>query len=106
MMEQSNKKQGFKKCRSATFSIDGFSFTIVANEEGDSNARPFAQFSRSKSQSCLWNALTGAASIKENKKPVPFSDSRTPEDILADEFPSVEHPDAMEKAAVRLACSD
>lgn len=22
------KKQGFKKCRSATFSIDGFSFTI------------------------------------------------------------------------------
>lgn len=22
------KKEGFKKCRSATFSIDGFSFTI------------------------------------------------------------------------------
>lgn len=28
MTEPSFKKQGFKKCRSATFSIDGFSFTI------------------------------------------------------------------------------
>lgn len=29
MMSLSNgKKEGFKKCRSATFSIDGFSFTI------------------------------------------------------------------------------
>lgn len=28
MTEPTSKKQGFKKCRSATFSIDGFSFTI------------------------------------------------------------------------------
>ena len=28
MTERAVKKQGFKKCRSATFSIDGFSFTI------------------------------------------------------------------------------
>lgn len=28
MTEATSKKQGFKKCRSATFSIDGFSFTI------------------------------------------------------------------------------
>ncbi len=28
MTEKISKKQGFKKCRSATFSIDGFSFTI------------------------------------------------------------------------------
>lgn len=31
MSELSSKKQGFKKCRSATFSIDGFSFTIGKN---------------------------------------------------------------------------
>ncbi|AWP21023.1 putative calcium/calmodulin-dependent 3'-5'-cyclic nucleotide phosphodiesterase 1C-like [Scophthalmus maximus] len=29
MTEPTSKKQGFKKCRSATISIDGFSFTIV-----------------------------------------------------------------------------
>lgn len=28
MTQPASKKQGFKKCRSATFSIDGFSFTI------------------------------------------------------------------------------
>lgn len=28
MTEPSSRKEGFKKCRSATFSIDGFSFTI------------------------------------------------------------------------------
>lgn len=28
MTEPSNRKEGFKKCRSATFSIDGYSFTI------------------------------------------------------------------------------
>lgn len=28
MTEPSSRKEGFKKCRSATFSIDGYSFTI------------------------------------------------------------------------------
>lgn len=28
MSWSNGKKEGFKKCRSATFSIDGFSFTI------------------------------------------------------------------------------
>ncbi|MXQ85256.1 hypothetical protein E5288_WYG014452 [Bos mutus] len=28
MTDASNRKEGFKKCRSATFSIDGYSFTI------------------------------------------------------------------------------
>lgn len=28
MTQPASKKQGIKKCRSATFSIDGFSFTI------------------------------------------------------------------------------
>uniref|UniRef100_A0A8V0ZBM8 Phosphodiesterase n=1 Tax=Gallus gallus TaxID=9031 RepID=A0A8V0ZBM8_CHICK len=44
MTEPSSRKEGFKKCRSATFSIDGYSFTIVANETGDKNARPLSRF--------------------------------------------------------------
>lgn len=31
MTDTSHKKEGFKKCRSATFSIDGYSFTIGEN---------------------------------------------------------------------------
>lgn len=31
MTEASSRKEGFKKCRSATFSIDGYSFTIGEN---------------------------------------------------------------------------
>lgn len=31
MTDAGNKKEGFKKCRSATFSIDGYSFTIGEN---------------------------------------------------------------------------
>lgn len=31
MTDASNRKEGFKKCRSATFSIDGYSFTIGEN---------------------------------------------------------------------------
>uniref|UniRef100_A0A8C1B5H1 Phosphodiesterase n=1 Tax=Cyprinus carpio carpio TaxID=630221 RepID=A0A8C1B5H1_CYPCA len=43
MSELSSKKQGFKKCRSATFSIDGFSFTIGKNT-GDKNTNSFMSF--------------------------------------------------------------
>ncbi|KAG5849950.1 hypothetical protein ANANG_G00077140 [Anguilla anguilla] len=67
-MESSSRKQGFKKCRSATFSIDGFSFTIVANETGGANARPAARFARSKSQNALWNAITAGIGIKDKDK--------------------------------------
>ena len=31
MTDASSRKEGFKKCRSATFSIDGYSFTIGEN---------------------------------------------------------------------------
>ncbi|CAK7307366.1 Dual specificity calcium/calmodulin-dependent 3',5'-cyclic nucleotide phosphodiesterase 1C [Vulpes lagopus] len=31
MTDASGRKEGFKKCRSATFSIDGYSFTIGEN---------------------------------------------------------------------------
>ncbi|KAM4606572.1 dual specificity calcium/calmodulin-dependent 3',5'-cyclic nucleotide phosphodiesterase 1A [Polymixia lowei] len=104
MTEPTAKKQGFKKCRSATFSIDGFSFTIVANEAGESNRRPLARFARSKSQNALWNAITAGIGIKDKDKRGILIDPRSPEEILADELPAVDGPDAMEKTAIRLRC--
>ncbi|XP_072535800.1 dual specificity calcium/calmodulin-dependent 3',5'-cyclic nucleotide phosphodiesterase 1A isoform X2 [Salminus brasiliensis] len=101
MTEPSFKKQGFKKCRSATFSIDGFSFTIVANETGESHSRPLARFTRSKSQNALWNAITAGIGIRDKDKRGILIDPRSPEEILADELPAVDSPDAMEKTAIR-----
>ncbi|GAB5568667.1 calcium/calmodulin-dependent 3' [Prionailurus iriomotensis] len=103
MTDASNRKEGFKKCRSATFSIDGYSFTIVANEAGDKPARPLARFSRSKSQNCLWNSLidglTGNA--KEKPRPTIVHDPRPPEEILADELPQLDSPEALVKTSFR-----
>ncbi|XP_026802002.3 dual specificity calcium/calmodulin-dependent 3',5'-cyclic nucleotide phosphodiesterase 1A isoform X1 [Pangasianodon hypophthalmus] len=78
----------------------------VANEDGESNSRPPATFARSKSQNALWNAITSGLGVKEKVKgqrSIP-DDPRSPEEILAEEFPSVDSPDATEKAAIRLRC--
>ncbi|XP_074757090.1 dual specificity calcium/calmodulin-dependent 3',5'-cyclic nucleotide phosphodiesterase 1C isoform X3 [Athene noctua] len=103
MTEPSSRKEGFKKCRSATFSIDGYSFTIVANETGDKNARPLSRFARSKSQNCLWNTIIGGltGNLKERSKPTIISDPRPPEEILADELPPVDSPEALVKTSFR-----
>ncbi|XP_040594225.1 calcium/calmodulin-dependent 3',5'-cyclic nucleotide phosphodiesterase 1C isoform X3 [Mesocricetus auratus] len=104
MTDASHKKEGFKKCRSATFSIDGYSFTIVANEAGDKNARPLARFSRSKSQNCLWNSLIDGltGNVKEKPRPTIVQDTRPPEEILADELPQLDSPEALVKTSFRL----
>ncbi|XP_073921362.1 dual specificity calcium/calmodulin-dependent 3',5'-cyclic nucleotide phosphodiesterase 1C isoform X4 [Castor canadensis] len=103
MTDSSNRKEGFKKCRSATFSIDGYSFTIVANEAGDKNARPLARFSRSKSQNCLWNSLIDGltGNVKEKARPTIVQDTRPPEEILADELPQLDSPEALVKTSFR-----
>nr|XP_020824618.1 calcium/calmodulin-dependent 3',5'-cyclic nucleotide phosphodiesterase 1C isoform X2 [Phascolarctos cinereus] len=104
MTEASSRKEGFKKCRSATFSIDGYSFTIVANEAGDKAARPLARFSRSKSQNFLWNSLIDGltGNVKEKPKPTIVHDPRAPEEILADELPQLDSPEALVKTSFRL----
>ncbi|XP_076577522.1 dual specificity calcium/calmodulin-dependent 3',5'-cyclic nucleotide phosphodiesterase 1A [Chaetodon auriga] len=102
MTEPTSKQQGFKKCRSATFSIDGFSFTIVANEAGESNRHPKAGFARSRSQNALCTAVTACVGITDHKEIL--IDPRSTEEILADELPVPDEPDAMEKAAIRLRC--
>ncbi|XP_031415233.1 calcium/calmodulin-dependent 3',5'-cyclic nucleotide phosphodiesterase 1C [Clupea harengus] len=104
MSEASSRKLRFKKGRSATFSIDGFSFTIVANEDGEGNSRPLDRFARSKSQNALWNAITAGIGVKDKgsgSRVVP-DDPQTLEEILACEFP--DGPDVTEKTAIRLRC--
>ncbi|XP_053198347.1 dual specificity calcium/calmodulin-dependent 3',5'-cyclic nucleotide phosphodiesterase 1A [Scomber japonicus] len=102
MTEPTSKKQGFKKCRSATFSIDGFSFTIVANEAGERNRGPLARFARSRSQNALCTDVIASVGIKERRGTL--IDPRSAEEILADELPIPDAPDAMEKTVVRLRC--
>ncbi|XP_008945824.1 PREDICTED: calcium/calmodulin-dependent 3',5'-cyclic nucleotide phosphodiesterase 1C, partial [Merops nubicus] len=76
-----------------------------ANETGDKNARPLSRFARSKSQNCLWNTIIGGltgGNLKERPKPTIISDPRPPEEILADELPPVDSPEALVKTSFRL----
>ncbi|XP_035527369.1 calcium/calmodulin-dependent 3',5'-cyclic nucleotide phosphodiesterase 1A [Morone saxatilis] len=76
----------------------------VANEDGESSTRPQASFARSKSQSALWNAITAGMGIKGKEQKPPLNDLRSPEEILADDLPAADEPDATEKTAIRLRC--
>ncbi len=58
--------------------------------------------SGSKSQNALWNAVTAGIGIKDKDKRGILIDPRSPEEILADDLPSVDGPDAMEKTAIRF----
>ncbi|XP_047424699.1 calcium/calmodulin-dependent 3',5'-cyclic nucleotide phosphodiesterase 1C-like [Mugil cephalus] len=102
MTEPTLKKLGFKKCCSATFSIDGFSFTIVANEVGGKKRSPHALFSRSRSQNALCSTVTPNTDVTQHKGT--STDTRNSEEILADELPVLDAPDAVEKTALRLRC--
>ncbi|RXM29731.1 Calcium/calmodulin-dependent 3',5'-cyclic nucleotide phosphodiesterase 1C [Acipenser ruthenus] len=77
--------------------------SFFANETGETNARPLARFARSKSQNTLWNAITAGTRIKDKEKRGIVIDPRNPDEILADELPSVDSADAMEKTAIRSA---
>ncbi|KAF7222270.1 transcript variant X2 [Nothobranchius furzeri] len=76
----------------------------VANEDGESSSRPQASFARSKSQSALWNAITAGMGIKGKEQKAPLNDPRSPEEILAEDLPAADEPDATEKTAIRLRC--
>ncbi|XP_048868187.1 dual specificity calcium/calmodulin-dependent 3',5'-cyclic nucleotide phosphodiesterase 1A isoform X1 [Brienomyrus brachyistius] len=80
----------------------------LANEDGESAARPLARFARSKSQNALWNAITSGMGIKDRdrdqaNREAP-ADPRSPEEILAEDPPTADRPDATEKTALRLRC--
>lgn len=76
----------------------------VANEDAESSTRPQASFSRSKSQSALWNAITAGMGIKGKEQKPLLNDPRSPEEILADDLPASDEPEATEKTAIRLRC--
>ena len=63
----------------------------------------FPRISGSKSQSALWNAITAGMGIKGKPPKPPLDDPRSPEEILADEFPAADVPEATEKTAIRSA---
>ncbi|XP_035866330.1 calcium/calmodulin-dependent 3',5'-cyclic nucleotide phosphodiesterase 1C isoform X3 [Phyllostomus discolor] len=76
----------------------------VANEAGDKAARPLARFSRSKSQNCVWNSLIDGLTgeVKEKPRPTIVHDPRPPEEILAEELPQLDSPEAFVKTSFRL----
>nr|KAF6419107.1 phosphodiesterase 1C [Rousettus aegyptiacus] len=76
----------------------------VANEAGDKTARPLARFSRSKSQNCLWNSLIDGltGNVKEKPRPTIVPDPRPPEEILADELPQLDSPEALVKTSFSI----
>ncbi|XP_045907992.1 calcium/calmodulin-dependent 3',5'-cyclic nucleotide phosphodiesterase 1A isoform X2 [Micropterus dolomieu] len=76
----------------------------LANEDGEGSTRPQASFARSKSQSALWNAITAGMGMKGKEQNAPLNDPRSPEEILADDLPAPDEPDATEKTAIRLRC--
>uniref|UniRef100_A0A8C7MY64 Phosphodiesterase n=1 Tax=Oncorhynchus kisutch TaxID=8019 RepID=A0A8C7MY64_ONCKI len=73
----------------------------VANKAGETTPPPLNRFARSKSQNALWNAITAGIGIKDKDKRGILIDPRSPEEILADDLPVVDGPDAMEKTAIR-----
>lgn len=60
--------------------------------------------SGSKSQNALWNAITAGMGIKGKEQKPPLNDPRCPEEILAEDLPATDEPDATEKTALRFAC--
>ncbi|NWV53776.1 PDE1C phosphodiesterase, partial [Daphoenositta chrysoptera] len=76
----------------------------VANETGDKRPQPLLQFARSKSQNCLWSTIIGGqtSNLKERPKLTIINDPRPPEEILADELPPVDSPEALVKTSFRL----
>ncbi|MXQ85255.1 hypothetical protein E5288_WYG014363 [Bos mutus] len=55
----------------------------------------------SKSQNCLWNSLIDGltGNVKEKPRPTIVHDPRPPEEILADELPQLDSPEALVKTS-------
>ncbi|XP_027531916.1 calcium/calmodulin-dependent 3',5'-cyclic nucleotide phosphodiesterase 1C-like [Neopelma chrysocephalum] len=76
----------------------------LANETGVKHPQPLSLFARSKSQNCLWNTTVGGltSNLKERPKLTIINDPRPPDEILADELPPVDSPEALVKTSFRL----
>lgn len=60
--------------------------------------------SGSMSQNCLWNSLIDGLTenVKEKPRPMIVHDPRPPEEILADELPQLDSPEALVKTSFRF----
>ncbi|KAM9426939.1 dual specificity calcium/calmodulin-dependent 3',5'-cyclic nucleotide phosphodiesterase 1A-like [Salvelinus alpinus] len=57
----------------------------------------------SKSQSAMWSVPAAGIGVRDGETKILF-DPRSPEEVLADELPASNGPDATEKTAIRLRC--
>lgn len=64
----------------------------------------FPYVSGSMSQNCLWNSLIDGLTenVKEKPRPMIVHDPRPPEEILADELPPLDSPEALVKTSFRF----
>lgn len=72
---------------------------------GNSHTHLFSPHaSGSKSQNCLWNSLIDGltGNVKEKPRPTIVHDPRPPEEILADELPQLDSPEALVKTSFRF----
>lgn len=51
----------------------------------------------------MWNAITAGMGIKGKEHKPLLNDPRSPEEILAEDPPAADEPDATEKTAIRFA---
>ncbi|XP_078454663.1 dual specificity calcium/calmodulin-dependent 3',5'-cyclic nucleotide phosphodiesterase 1C-like [Lampetra fluviatilis] len=123
MTDKGAKKGEFMKRRSATFNIGGCSYIIVAKEHYDAEGRrPLERFRRTQSHSSIRGPSAqqekGATQQQQQHLLVPGggewgpaggdrghgggrADDRDPAQVLAEEPPPCDSPEALERAAVR-----
>ncbi|XP_035283869.1 calcium/calmodulin-dependent 3',5'-cyclic nucleotide phosphodiesterase 1A isoform X2 [Anguilla anguilla] len=78
---------------------------VLNGQDGGGVGRALKAVS-SKSPNAVWNALTAGTGGRDRQKEKPEipEDPRTPEEVLAEEPPSADGPEAPMKAAIRLRC--
>ncbi|XP_063617377.1 dual specificity calcium/calmodulin-dependent 3',5'-cyclic nucleotide phosphodiesterase 1 isoform X2 [Cydia splendana] len=101
----------FKKCKSATFQIDGATYTIVASPPGGAGAPreeaprpppPPAPRNGTPKQGGLTIVRRSSSRHKSESCPTPTDEQLDQLSLDTDHLPAVDTPDACDKAALRL----
>ncbi|XP_063529507.1 dual specificity calcium/calmodulin-dependent 3',5'-cyclic nucleotide phosphodiesterase 1-like isoform X2 [Cydia strobilella] len=101
----------FKKCKSATFQIDGATYTIVASPPGSAGAPreeaprpppPPAPRNGTPKQGGLTIVRRSSSRHKNESCPTPTDEQLDQLSLDTDHLPAVDTPDACDKAALRL----
>ncbi|XP_063838396.1 dual specificity calcium/calmodulin-dependent 3',5'-cyclic nucleotide phosphodiesterase 1 isoform X2 [Ostrinia nubilalis] len=100
----------FKKCKSATFQIDGATYTIVASPPGGAGAQreepprppPPAPRNGTPKQGALTIVRRSSSRSKTESCSTPTDEQLDQLDLDTEHLPAVDTPDACDKAALRL----